>query len=112
MNKQKPTKRAASTAAETVTKAAEPAALERTTPETASTPAARPADNIKFAGRPTWDKGKRKKLVDPQPIERFTDAGRAIELPPAAEQSTRRWFYHPDADLIVQYFPKLYRKRK
>jgi hypothetical protein len=65
--------------------------------------------NIKYAGRPRWDKGKRKRLDYNAPIEQFSDAGRVVELPSPAAQERNRVFYHPEAALIVRLFPHLYK---
>lgn len=68
-----------------------------------------PANNIKFVGRQTWDKHRRKVLKDPQPIERITGGDGVIDLPPADFQISRRLFYHKAARLIVRRFPHLYK---
>ncbi len=65
--------------------------------------------NIKYTGRPRWDKGKRKRLDYNAPIESFSDAGRVVELPSPSAQEKHRLFYHPEASLIVQLFPHLYK---
>lgn len=68
--------------------------------------------NIKYAGRPRWDKGKKKRLDYNAPIESFVDNGRVVDLPSPSAQERKRTFYHPDADLIVRYFPHLYKIRR
>lgn len=65
--------------------------------------------NIKFIGRRTWDRDKKKVLKDPQPIEKITIGRRTIELPAADFQKGRRLFYHSDAREIARRFPKLYK---
>ena len=71
-------------------------------------PASKPV-NIKFCGRRVFDKAKRKVVTPNDPIERFSDRGELIELPPAAFQINRRLFYHSDARRIVRSFPHLYK---
>lgn len=66
--------------------------------------------NIKFAARKTWDKGKRKVLKDPAPIEFIKLPGDSIELPPARFQIERRTFYHARASEIIAAFPHLYKR--
>lgn len=78
------------------------------TPETAS----QPAPNIKFVGRPEYDKGKRKIQRPNDPIERFSDGGNLVKLPPADFQKRRRLFYHEAAALIAATFPNLYKTVK
>lgn len=65
--------------------------------------------NIKYTGRPRWDKGKRKRLDYNAPIEQFSDCGRVVELPSPSFQERRRLFYHSEAALIVRLFPHLYK---
>lgn len=78
--------------------------VDRLTPE----PALKPA-NIKFVGRDEYDKAKRKILRETAPIDRFSDAGKLILLPPADFQKRRRLFYHESAALIAATFPNLYK---
>jgi hypothetical protein len=66
-------------------------------------------NNIKFVGRPVYDAGKRKRLDNIEPIERYSDRGEVIELPAAELQKNRRVFYHPKAADIVGAFPHLYK---
>ena len=73
-------------------------------------PAIAPANNIKFAGRPEMDKGKRKILRPNDPIELYSDAGRIVRLPPADFQKRVRLFYHEAAGEIVAAFPHLYKR--
>lgn len=83
---------------------------DSTTPEPALMDTSeKPRPNIKFAARPTFDAGRRKVLKDPAPIDRFSEGGRLIFLPPADWQKTNRLFYHCDADLIARAFPHLYK---
>jgi hypothetical protein len=88
------------------------------TPETASpaiagpaTPeqALQPAPNIKFVGRDVYDKAKRKILRVVDPVDRFSDGGNLVKLPPADFQKRRRLFYHEAAELIAATFPNLYK---
>lgn len=69
-----------------------------------------PAPNIKFTGRDVWDEGKRKILSHAEPIDRYSDAGELVLLPPADFQKRRRLFYHERADRIAAAFPHLYKK--
>jgi hypothetical protein len=88
----------------------DPTETASTTPDPAlMATSTRPRPNIKFAGRKTWDAGKRKVLNDPAPIDRFSDAGELISLPPADWQKTNRLFYHSDAATIARAFPHLYK---
>lgn len=68
-----------------------------------------PRPNIKYTGRPRWDKGKKKRLDYNAPIEQFSDRGRVVELPSPSFQDRRRLFYHSEAALIVRLFPHLYK---
>lgn len=78
--------------------------VARATPEKALPPA-----NIKFVGRDVWDKGKRKILSRAEPIDRYSDAGELVLLPPADFQKRRRLFYHEHAGRIAAAFPHLYK---
>lgn len=78
------------------------------TPKTASSAERQP--NIKYVGRPRWDKGKRKRLDYNAPIESFSDRGRIVELPSPSVQERQRKFYHEDAGQIVRLFPFLYKR--
>lgn len=69
-----------------------------------------PAFNIKFYARRTWDKGKKKVLHEPAPVERIKTPEREIVLPPADFQTEYRLFYHPDAGEIIKLFPYLYKR--
>lgn len=73
-------------------------------------PAATPTRNIKFIGRPVFAPGKKKILEDPQPIERFSDRGEQITLPPADFQIRARLFYHEKAAQIAAVYPFLYKQ--
>lgn len=91
----------------------------RNAAESVADPAAVSADpsktpdwNIKYIGRPRWDKGKKKRLDYNAPIERFSDRGEIIELPSPSAQERTRTFYHPDAARIAAAFPHLYGIRR
>ncbi len=78
---------------------------DRTTPE----PALKQA-NIKYIGRVEYfDKSKRKVERENAPVDRFSDAGTLVELPPADFQKRRRLFYHESAARIAATFPNLYK---
>ncbi len=70
----------------------------------------RPANNIKYSGRPEMDKGKRKIVRPNDPIELYSDAGRIVRLPSADFQKRVRLFYHEAAGEIVAAFPHLYKR--
>jgi hypothetical protein len=76
---------------------------------TATPEKALPAANIKFIGRDVWDKGKRKILKAAAPIDRYSDAGELVLLPPADFQKRQRLFYHEQAGRIAAAFPHLYK---
>ena len=65
--------------------------------------------NIKFCGRPEYDRGKHKILKPNDPIERFNFEGETIALPPGDFQKRRRLFYHLRAADIASLFPHLYK---
>lgn len=70
-------------------------------------PGVRP--NIKFCGRPEYDRGKHKILKPNDPIERFNFEGETIALPPGDFQKRRRLFYHLRAATVASLFPHLYK---
>jgi hypothetical protein len=68
-----------------------------------------PRPNIKFTGRRTLSKDKRKVLFDPSPVDRYSHCGRLVKLPPADWQKRNRLFYHESATEIANLFPHLYK---
>lgn len=105
--------RAGHNAAESVTGPSNKVSADPATPaKTLAAADQQPDWNIKYTGRPRWDKGKKKRLDHNAPIESFVDVGRVIELPSPSAQERKRTFYHPDANLIVRYFPHLYKIRR
>lgn len=68
--------------------------------------------NIKFCGRPTYDRAKKKILNDPQPVESIRFGNETVTLPAAEFQKAKRLFFHTEAGRIIRAFPHLYKRVK